>query len=134
MNPYSGEVAVELEPGLTATLRFTWASRAMIRQVFGEAWQEAVAQTLVTRDPKGLAVLLEAATDSKVTTAQALASDWPLSLVAEALMASWRFSHHGMAEPEKAPNAHPTKPRQTLSHRLLKLLRLPGLIRPASGA
>lgn len=127
MNPYAGEVTVKLEEGLTVTLRVTWASRAMIRQVFGINWHERVSDALVTLNPTDLAVMLEAASNGQVDTGKALASDWPLQTVSDALRLAWRFSHHGIKEPEAVKDeSPPMKPRQMWWKRLLRLLRLPG--------
>lgn len=134
-NPIAGEVAVELEPGLVATFRFTWAARAVVRQVFGENWQTAVARAVVVKEPHALAVLIEAATDGRITAATALASDWPLGKVADALKNAWRFSHHGMEEPKGGEEqANPTKARPARLWTLFNRLRVPGSHRIVSGS
>lgn len=132
-NPYRGSVTVDLD-GKPVTLRFTWAARATLRHVFGEAWLQRVSSALVTLDPADLAVMLDAAANGDVNIGELMASDPSLGEVAAALRQAFRFAHHGLTEPEiGGHNPDPMKPRQMTWLQRLRGQHPPGSQETPSG-
>lgn len=122
MNPYRGEVALEIG-GASRTLRYTWASVQELRREFGPDFDNRISESIVALDLDAIAKALVPGLRENwpdVTAEAVTALSPPIALTVNALQRALNYAFNGPAE-AASPKEPANPPRAALS-RLKEIL------------